>query len=67
MDNFYIYKYVDNKNNIIYIGKTNNIERRIKEHKKDKLKNFNGDIYYFTCSSKILTISSAWELVTYNT
>ena len=53
MDNFYIYKYVDNKNNIIYIGKTNNIDRRIKEHKKDKLKNFNGDIYYFTCSNKI--------------
>ena len=53
MDNFYIYKYVNNKNNIIYIGKTNNIERRIKEHKKDKLKNFNGDIYYFTCSNKI--------------
>ena len=29
------------------------LESCIKEHKKDKLKNFNGDIYYFTCSNKI--------------
>lgn len=43
---FYIYKYV--KNNIIeYIGQTTNLEKRIQQHTKDKLKNFNGEIYYF--------------------
>lgn len=49
---FFIYKYVNEKNNIVYIGKTSRpIEERIFEHKKDKLQNFVGSIYYFNCKT----------------
>lgn len=55
---YYIYKYV--KNNIIeYIGKTTQLDERIKQHTKDKLKNFNGQIYYFECKNK--TAMTSWE------
>ena len=55
---YYIYKYV--KNNVIeYIGKTTNLEQRIKQHQKDKLKNFQGQIYYFECKNQ--TAMTSWE------
>ena len=60
---YYIYKYV--KNNIIeYIGKTTNLEQRIKQHQKDKLKNFKGQIYYFECKNK--TAMTSWEYTLIN-
>ncbi len=55
---FYIYKYVQH-GQIIYIGKTTNLDKRIKEHTKDKLKNFKGEIYYFKCPHK--TAMDSWE------
>lgn len=55
---FYIYKYVNN-NIIEYIGQTTNLEKRIEQHKKDKLKNFKGKIYYFECPNK--TAMNSWE------
>jgi hypothetical protein len=55
---YYIYKYVEN-NKIIYIGQTTNLERRIKDHTKDKLANFKGDIYYFECPNQ--TAMNSWE------
>ena len=30
---FYVYKFLDQDNNIIYIGRTTGLERRMKEHK----------------------------------
>lgn len=33
---FYVYKWVDNNDNILYIGKTTNIENRTKQHIHDK-------------------------------
>lgn len=49
--NFYLYKYVSN-NNIIYIGQTNSLKRRVQQHTQDKLYNFKGEIYYTNCGSK---------------
>lgn len=60
---YYIYKYVQN-NKIIYIGQTTDLERRIKEHTKDKLKGFKGQIYYFECSNK--TSMDSWEYMLIN-
>lgn len=55
---YYIYKYV--KENIVeYIGKTINLQNRIKDHTKDKLANLNCDIYYFKCPNK--TAMDSWE------
>lgn len=50
-DNFYLYKYVSN-DNIIYIGQTNSLKRRVQQHTQDKLYNFKGKIYYTNCGSK---------------
>jgi predicted GIY-YIG superfamily endonuclease len=33
---FYVYKWVDNNDNILYVGKTNDIDRRRKQHMSDK-------------------------------
>jgi predicted GIY-YIG superfamily endonuclease len=55
---YYIYKYVNN-NVVEYIGQTTDLERRIKQHQQDKLKNFHGQIYYFTCKNK--TEMNGWE------
>ena len=55
---FYIYKYVD-KGNIIYVGQTTDLQKRIKQHTKDKLKGFQGEIYYFECPNK--TAMDSWE------
>lgn len=35
----FIYKLVDQDDNLFYIGQTNNVERRFKEHKRDFLQN----------------------------
>lgn len=44
----YVYKYENNDSTVVYIGITNNLMRRIKEHKKDKLSEVkNPVIYYF--------------------
>lgn len=56
---YYIYKYVNDNNIIEYIGQTTDLERRIKDHTKDKLKNFHGQIYYFECQNK--TAMDSWE------
>lgn len=56
---YYIYKYVNNDNTIEYIGQTTDLDRRIKDHTKDKLKNFHGQIYYFECQNK--TAMDSWE------
>ena len=56
--NYYIYKYVSG-DTIEYIGETTDLARRIEQHKKDKLKNFKGKIYYFECSNK--TAMNSWE------
>lgn len=50
--NYFIYKYVDKNNNIVYIGQTTNLPYRIVKHRGDQLKNFNGDIYYYRCKHK---------------
>ena len=55
---YYIYKYVVN-NEIVYIGKTSNLEKRIKQHESDKLKNLQASIYYFECQNK--TAMTSWE------
>ena len=48
---YYIYKYVEN-NVPVYIGKTTQLDNRIKQHTRDKLRNFSGKIYYFECPNK---------------
>lgn len=49
---FSIYKYVDKNNKIVYIGQSICLNKRIKQHTKDQLANFEGDIYYFNVASK---------------
>ena len=49
---YYLYKYVDIDNNIVYIGKSTNLYNRIQQHKSDKLKNFQGNIYYIYLQNK---------------
>lgn len=44
----YVYKYVDDSSRVVYVGITNNMVKRIYQHKKDKLKEIkNPVIYYF--------------------
>lgn len=44
----YVYKYVDNSSKVVYVGITNNLKKRIYQHKHDKLKEIkNPVIYYF--------------------
>ncbi len=48
-----VYKYVNN-NVILYIGKTNNLKRRIAEHAKEQnFQNINYQIYYFKCANSV--------------
>lgn len=52
MMSFYIYKYTY-ENEIVYIGKTINLNQRIKEHSREKkFQNEKFDIYYFLCSNQ---------------
>ena len=55
---YYVYKYVENKEPV-YVGKTTDLDRRIKAHTKDKLANFHGEIYYFDCPNE--TAMNSWE------
>lgn len=55
---YYIYKYIVN-NEIVYIGQSTNLKRRISEHKIDKLKNLKATIYYFECQNR--TAMNSWE------
>lgn len=49
---FYIYKYVY-ENEIVYIGKTINLNQRIKEHSREKkFQSEKFNIYYFLCSNQ---------------
>lgn len=44
----YVYKYVNDRSDVVYVGITNNMKNRIQQHKSDKLKNIkNPVIYYF--------------------
>lgn len=44
----YVYKYLNNRGDVVYVGITNNMARRVKEHKSDKLADIkNPMIYYF--------------------
>lgn len=61
-DIYYVYKYVVN-NEIIYIGYTKSLARRVNEHTADKLANFDGDIYYFTCKTKTEATSFEFFLI----
>lgn len=40
MKNYYVYILTNRSNNVLYIGVTNNIERRIAEHKSHLIKGF---------------------------
>ena len=55
---FFIYKYIENEE-IVYIGQTTDLIKRVQQHTKDKLKNFHGSIYYFKCENK--TEMNSWE------
>lgn len=55
---YYIYKYMQGRE-VVYIGKTTDLNRRINDHTKDKLSNFIGNIYYFECANK--TAMDSWE------
>ena len=57
---YYVYKYVA-KGEIKYIGKTTNLDARIKQHTKDKLRNFHGEIYFFECANQ--TEMNSWEFM----
>ena len=64
MNKYYIYKYVQG-NKIIYIGKTNDLKRRLREHSKENkfqnLKNFK--IYYFECNNELEMNSFEYFLI----
>lgn len=49
MDIIYIYKYTNNFNGHAYIGKTNNIERRRREHKSNAYNKYNSFYYSLWC------------------
>lgn len=58
MNKYYIYKYVQN-NEVIYIGQSINLVNRIAQHKTDKLKDVQADIYFFECENQ--TAMNSWE------
>lgn len=61
---YYVYKYVDLNNTVVYIGRTINLKERIEnQHTKDHLKNFQGSIYYFECPNKTAMISFEYALI----
>ena len=55
----YVYKFLDEKNNVLYIGKTVNMEQRMKNHFSKKSHLANTDLYskvqrieYLTCKDE---------------
>lgn len=54
----YVYRFVDEKDCVLYVGKTVNMERRMKQHfsKKSHLyKNGKGDLYKKACKIEYIT------------
>ena len=54
----YVYRFVDDKNRVLYVGKTVNMERRMKQHfSKDShlYKNGKGDLYEKVCKIEYIT------------
>lgn len=49
---YYVYKYLDENDNIVYIGKTTKLQQRIKAHRYDKLSPYRGNCYFHICKSK---------------
>jgi hypothetical protein len=48
----YVYRYVKNKN-VMYVGITNNMRRRVREHKQDKLSSLDGaTVQYFAVKTR---------------
>lgn len=43
----YIYKYVDDTSAVVYVGITDDMKRRIREHKSDKLKGIKNPIVFY--------------------
>ena len=62
----YVYKFLDEKRNVLYVGKTVNMERRMRQHfspKSHLTKNGKGDIYkkvytieYITCKDEFTAL-----------
>lgn len=50
MNKYYIYKYVDKNNNIVYIGQTVDLKQRYATHKNDDYGN--EKCFYFECENK---------------
>lgn len=67
----YVYKFLDEKNNVLYIGKTVNMEQRMKNHFSKKSHLANTDLYskvqrieYLTCKDEFEALQK--ELVYIN-
>lgn len=44
---YYVYKYIEkDTNKIIYVGRSRSLKNRIQQHKYDKLKGTNCNVYY---------------------
>ena len=71
MNNYYVYILTNYSNNVLYIGVTNNLERRIYEHKNKLLdgftKRYNVDklVYYESYTEVYLAISREKQLKGY--
>lgn len=53
MDGFYIYKYVTSSGQIVYIGKSENVLQRVKQHTEEKFKKYpDAEIYVHKCASR---------------
>lgn len=47
MKNYYVYFLVNKTNEVMYVGVTNNLERRLHEHKETIVKSFSSDYRTF--------------------
>ena len=57
--NYYVYIMTNCKNTVLYIGVTNNLERRVYEHKNKLVEGFSkrynlNKLVYFECSQDII-------------
>ena len=57
--NYYVYIMTNCKNTVLYIGVTNNLERRVYEHKNKLIEGFSkrynlNKLVYFECSQDIV-------------
>ena len=51
--NYFLYKYCNENNEVVYVGKTINLDNRIYAHTKDQLKDFSGKIFYTKINNKV--------------